>query len=268
MKSLKFLITVLFVFVATILMAQNKKGSSFLTWGWNGGVYTKSTIKMQGDNYNLTLKKAIARDKHTEISYYNYLHIGRITIPQTNFRLGYFLKDDLALIIGIDHMKYVVKQNQNIHVKGFINKPGNYAGNYNQSIILKDDFLTFEHTDGLNFVHVGLEKYNCLYKNNKQAKIKLNYFYGADVGVLVPKTNVKFLDYERTDRFHVSGYGIAAKLGIQASFWKHVIIRAEGKLGFINMPDIILHKKGINGKAKQNFGFAQANAQIGYSWKF
>ena len=247
---------------------KKRAGSMFFTWGWNGASYTRSTIQMKGADYNLTLKKVRAFDKHTEISYYNYLKIDRITIPQTNTRLGYFIKNNVAVILGIDHMKYVIRQNQTVNINGVITKNGDFKGNYNGPTVLTDNFLTFEHTDGLNYVHAGLEKYYTIKTKLKTNKVKLEYILGADVGVLVPKTNVKFLDYERTDRYHVSGAGAALKFALQGTFFKHLFFRMEGKVGYINMPDIILHKTGIPGRAKQNFGFIQGNGQFGYLFKF
>lgn len=34
------------------------------------------------------------------------------TIPQYNARLGYFFKDNWSISIGMDHMKYVMVQDQ------------------------------------------------------------------------------------------------------------------------------------------------------------
>jgi hypothetical protein len=223
---------------------DKRKHNAFFNWGWNAGAYTKSNLHMKGDDYDITFHKIIATDKHTEVSYYNYLHINRVTIPQTNMRLGYFINNNTAIVVGVDHMKYVMRQNQMVNATGEIQHTGAFKKIYNGPIQLTEDFLTFEHTDGLNLLHIGVEKYKTLVPL-KTKKILLEWVYGANIGVMVPKTNVKFLDYERTDRFHVSGYGLDCKLALQASFWKHLLIKVEGKLGFINMPDIVLHKNGV-----------------------
>jgi hypothetical protein len=38
------------------------------------------------------------------------------------------------------------------------------------------------------------------------------------------------------------------------------------KAGYINMPDIILHQKGINGRGSQDFLFGQLNGSLGWSF--
>jgi hypothetical protein len=187
-----------------------------------------------------------------------------MTIPQTNFKLGYFIKDGLAINAGLDHMKYVMDQNQVVHMKGTITRAGNFKSVYDGPQKMEAELLTFEHTDGLNYINAEIEKYLSI--SSPAANIcKVSLLAGAGAGVLLPKTNVKLLDYERNDRFHLSGWGIHAKAGLEVLFFRHLMLRTEGKLGYINMPDIILHKKGIQGRGRQNFFFAEAIAAVGYT---
>jgi hypothetical protein len=76
------------------------------------------------------------------------------------------------------------------------------------------------------------------------------------------------MNYARNDEFHVSGFGLSAKAGIQATLFKHLLIKFENKNGYINMPDINLHKKGIPGRGKQAFFFTALDGMIGYSFSF
>jgi hypothetical protein len=43
-----------------------------------------------------------------------------MTIPQTNFKLGYFINDHYSIALGADHMKYVVTQDQTGNITGTI----------------------------------------------------------------------------------------------------------------------------------------------------
>jgi hypothetical protein len=152
-----------------------------------------------------------------------------------------------------------------VRMKGAITRNGNYKGAYNGDITVAENFLTFEHTDGLNYLNFELEKYYSWY-HSKSNQCIIAGMIGGGTGVLFPKTNAKLLDYERNDRFHVSGFGLSAKAGLQGTFLKHIIIKIENKLGYINMPDIILHKKGIAGRAKQAFMFAELYGTVGVSF--
>lgn len=247
--------------------SANRKGSVFAYWGWNRGAYTNSTLKIKGEDYDLTLHKLKAKDRPSDVSLYNYLRADRITIPQTNLRVGYYLKDDLAITIGIDHMKYVMVQNQVARVTGVVEHEGKYKSVYNGNMVIADDFLKFEHTDGLNYVNAELEKLGDIYKTRNE-KLHIGYLYGAGIGVMVPRTNTTFLDYDRNDRFHLSGFGTSAKGGIQITVLRKLSFRFETKVGYINMPDIVLHKKGIKGRGKQDFVYAQANGMLGAVYNF
>jgi hypothetical protein len=266
-----FKISSILVFSSLILVnatAQNvpaRKGKMFFIWGWNRAAYTKSTLQMKGADYDLTLHKLKANDRLTPISFHNYLKIDRITIPQTNMRIGYFIKNNMALVLGIDHMKYVMNQDQTAHLEGYINREGVYKKEFNGNQKLTEDFLTFEHTDGLNYINLGIEMYKTLFFSRNK-KTSIDFIYGGNAGLMIPKTNVRFLDYERTDRFHVSGFGVQAKTAIQATFFKKLLVRLEGSVGFIDMPNIVLHKTGIQGKGKQNFAYTQLNWEIGYQF--
>ena len=68
---------------------KNNKGKIFVFWGGNRGYYTNSDITFRGSDYNFTLSdvEAVDKPKGWHIDYINPL---RMTIPQTNFRLGYY----------------------------------------------------------------------------------------------------------------------------------------------------------------------------------
>ena len=235
----------------------------FVFWGWNRAAFTKSDIHFRGNGYDFTLENVVAHDRPSELDW-AYVDPGQISKPQFNFRLGYFIKDNLALVVGTDHMKYVMDQEQTVKFKGNISDPVYAAMVQNGEVDLSDTkFLTFEHTDGLNYVNAGLEKYKPLLSKEK---INVMWSYGAGAGVLFPKSNVKLFDNERSDRFHVAGFGLDARANINAVFWKHWMARVEGKLGYINMPDIKTTLNNKPDKASQDFFFGQINFGIGYTF--
>jgi len=96
------------------------KGKLFIYWGWNRANYSNSDIHLTGNNYDFTLKNVVAYDRPTAFTF-AYFNPVKITIPQTNFRIGYFLNDHYTVSIGVDHMKYVVKSYQTVKINGEIN---------------------------------------------------------------------------------------------------------------------------------------------------
>jgi hypothetical protein len=238
-----------------------KKGTMFVFWGWNRAGFSKSDIRFKGNGYDFTLNNVVAHDRPSELSM-AYIDPTRLSIPQFNFRFAYFLKDNLALVIAQDHMKYVMDQDQVANFKGHISDP-TYAGmvQNGQINLLDEQFLTFEHTDGLNYINVGLEKYKNL---SSKKNFDLFWAYGGGVGALMPKSNVKLFGNERSDRYHLAGFGLDARTSINAVFWNHWMARVEGKFGYINMPDIKTTLNNKPDKASQDFVFYQVNFGIGY----
>ena len=241
-----------------------KKGQVLLFWGWNRAVYSDSDIHFKGNGYDFMLYDVVAHDRPSEFTYHNYFQPDRITIPQTNIRAAYFVKDELALMIGIDHMKYVMDQDQRVKFSGNISDPAYAAMVQNGSINLLDEkFLTFEHTDGLNYINIGLEKFKNVYDKEN---FDIVWSYGGGLGPLFPKSNVKLFGNERSDRFHVAGFGLDLRTSLNFVFWNHIVARVEAKGGYINMSDIKTTLNNEPDKAMQDFVFGQVNFGIGYTF--
>ncbi|WPR73263.1 hypothetical protein SLW70_11280 [Flavobacterium sp. NG2] len=244
---------------------SNNKGKFFVSWGGNRESYSKSDVTFRGKDYNFTIADMQAIDK-PKGWHIDYINPGRMTIPQTNFRMGYFINDHYSLAIGVDHMKYVMTQNQTANISGTIATGSIYDGNYNNTpTVLTTDFLMYEHTDGLNYVNTEISRFDDvsrLFKISNTDKIQINFTNGIGFGLLYPKTNTTLLGKERHDDFHVSGYGTSIKSGLNITFFKHFFIQGELKGGYINMQDIRT-TKSTDDSASQDFFFFQRIIALG-----
>lgn len=242
------------------------KGKFFAYWGWNWASYTDSDIRFKGDNYDFTLSKVKAQDRQTKFSVNDYFNPGRVTIPQTNYRIGYFFKENYTISIGVDHMKYVMINDQDVQINGNINV-GNakYDKTYTgESINLAEDFLRFEHTDGLNYVNLELKRFDDVshWFGLDLENLQINLTEGFGLGVLYPRTDTTLLGKERHDDFHLSGYGMSIGAGLNISFLKHFFVQADLKGGHIYMSDIKTSINPIDG-ATQSFYFFENTIIIG-----
>ena len=183
-----------------------------------------------------------------------------MTIPQTNFRMGYFISDHYSIAIGWDHMKYVMFQDRAVNLSGYYPNPGSYDELLpNNQVLLTEKFLKYEHTDGLNYVNTEFSRHDdisSLFKIKNTDKIQISLTEGIGIGLLYPKTNTTLLEKPRHDDFHVSGYGTSLKAGINFTFYKHFYIQGEVKGGYINMPDIRT-TISADDTASQHFMFLQ-----------
>ncbi|MFC4816766.1 hypothetical protein [Flavobacterium sp. GCM10023249] len=248
----------------------HNKGKFYVYWGGNRESFTTSDIHFKGADYDFTLHNVEARDK-PKGWHIDYFNPARMTIPQTNLRIGYFISDHYNVSIGVDHMKYVMYQNKVVNYTGTYQDRGTFGEAIAPGqVLLTEDFLTFEHTDGLNYVNTEFSRVDDisskLFKTWNSDKIQINLTEGLGAGILFPKTNAKVLGKERHDDFHVSGFGVSAKAGLNFTFFKNYFIQTELKGGYINMNDIRTTHDSVD-RADQEFWFLQRIITVGGIFK-
>ena len=273
--------------IAVERYTAHNKGKFFVSWGGNRESYTKSDVNFRGKDYNFTVNDMKAHDKPKGY-HIDYVNPANMTIPQTNFRMGYFFSDHYSVAIGWDHMKYVMTQNQIANVTGNINLPADQAGSYyngdynNTPVDMSQHgaqeggiaggtqgnppaFLMYEHTDGLNYINTEVSRHDDISKLfgiTNTDKVQINLTEGLGAGLLYPKTNTTLLGKERHDDFHISGYGLSAKAGINFTFFKYFYLQGELKGGYINMQDIKTTRSNDD-SASQDFFFLQRIIAVG-----
>ncbi|OFY89107.1 MAG: hypothetical protein A3K10_08735 [Bacteroidetes bacterium RIFCSPLOWO2_12_FULL_31_6] len=248
---------------------KSNKGSIYAFWGWNRSWYTNSDIRFTGSNYDFELNDVQAKDRQSTFGLDPYFNPTRITIPQTNFRIGYFINNNIDISLGVDHMKYVMVQEQNTQISGTINDGSIYEGTYAHDIFaINKEFLEFEHTDGLNYINVEITRNDDVLKlfkiNLNPDKIQVNTLLGFGLGALMPKSNVTLWNNERNDHFHFAGYGFAGKVGLNITFFQYLFFRGELKEGFIDMQNIRT-SPAMADKAQQHFFFTEFDFVFGIS---
>ncbi|PJB14677.1 MAG: hypothetical protein CO118_07335 [Flavobacteriales bacterium CG_4_9_14_3_um_filter_32_8] len=248
---------------------KTNKGRLYIFWGWNRSWYTNSDIRFTGSNYDFELNDVQAKDRQSTFGLDPYFNPVRITIPQTNLRIGYFITNNIDVSLGVDHMKYVMVQEQNTQISGYINDESIYDGTYiNDDFSINKEFLQFEHTDGLNYINAEITRNDDLFKFLKLDvnlnKVQVNTLLGFGLGALMPKSNVTLWNNERNDHFHFAGYGFAAKVGLNITFFKYLFFRGELKEGFIDMQNIRT-SPNIADKAQQHFFFTEVDFAFGIS---
>lgn len=243
----------------------HNKGKFFVFWGGNRDTYSNSDITFKGADHNFTLQNVEAHDK-PKGWHIDYINPANMTIPQTNFRLGYYITDHYNISIGVDHMKYVMDQNKAVDFTGYYPNVGSYGEALpDHQVLLTEDFLTFEHTDGLNYIHsevARVDDISKIFTIGNTDKFQINITEGIGGGVLYPKTNAKVLGKERHDDFHISGYGLSTKVGLNFTFFKYFFLQTELKGGYINMNDIRTTYNSSD-KASQEFFFLERVIAVG-----
>ena len=99
----------------------------FVSWGYNGDSYTKSDLHINQPSLgnDFTLGDVRARDSKPWANILGHAP----TVPQYNVRFGMFFNEKWGLEVAHDHMKWIVRQDQEVRMTGTLNgAAGRYPG--------------------------------------------------------------------------------------------------------------------------------------------
>ena len=211
------------------------------------------------------IKDVVGVDRPSRFSFEKYFNFNQFSIPQYNFRMGYFIKDNYSVSIAWDHMKYVMRQFETVKISGEINAGTAFDGQYaNDDILLVEGFLQFEHTDGFNSLNAEIRRYDEFFQ---KGVFKVELIEGVGIGALVPRTDAVLFNRQNADRFHFSGYEMHAMLGARVEIGKSFFTQSEIKAGYANMQDILTTVADTD-RASQKLFFYQLNVIFGATMNF
>ena len=240
---------------------KGSKGDFYIYYGWNTSIYGNSDISFSGEDYDFTLYDVVAKDRPSKYRANLYFNPKTFSVPQYNFRIGYFVTDRIIISFGVDHMKYVVTNGQYVNITGTtknLNSVETFTFS-NEPIIITEDFLQYEHTDGLNYIHSDIRLSHDLFAIGHLSFVS---DIGGGIGFLLPKTNAQILGRARHDDFNIAGIGLNALVAIDIKFFDLIFLKTEVKGGHINMPNIRTTSESID-KASQSFWFSELTFVFG-----
>ncbi len=231
------------------------KGTLYFSWGYNKDWFSKSDIHFKnasiengplvgGDNtYDFIVYDATAKDR----TGFAKILTSAPTIPQYVYRIGYYFNNerDLGIEINFDHVKYVMRDWQTLHVKGTI-----HGKTIDQdTLISPSNFVHFEHTNGANFMMLNVMKRQRLIVSvNKKHWLSGIVKLGA--GIVIPKTEVWLFGQEMDNRFHIAGYCTGVEIGLHYDAFKYFFLEYTAKGVFANYTNVLTVGPG---KANHHF---------------
>jgi opacity protein-like surface antigen len=270
----KTLFVILLILIALPTMAQRKRnkpknsharGTLDFYWGYNHSAYTKSDLQLIGEGYDFTLSNVAAEDRPVPFSSV-YFNPTKITIPQFNIRLGYNFWNNFNLSLGYDHMKYVIRNNQDVSINGYVT-PGideQWSGNYNgETVPLNDKHFHYENSDGLNYIRLQLTRVDQWYRTKKTGWFAINSLMGVSTGMVLSFNDLNFAGDFTRRTISASGYGISGHLGVRFEFWRHLFVQTNLAGGFIHQVNVKTRPTGTD-HAKQRFGYIASETVVGF----
>ncbi len=248
-----------------VTKAQRRKielSGVYFQWGYNSETYTRSTIHFRMSNgNNFTLHRVRAHDKGDFDAIYK--KPGDISIPQYNYRIGFYLNRERtkAIELNFDHAKYVVTDGQTVRVTGTID--GQTVNG--DSTLNPATFLHLEHTDGANWLHLNYVSQHVLLNTASRSRPLLTGIWKLGAGINIPRTDFTWRGDRLNNQFHIAGYNISAEAGIRFYAMPRLFLELTGKAGFVKYVNALANTSSNKGnRVTHSFGFLESIATLGY----
>lgn len=231
-------------------------GTFYGSWGYNTEWYTHSNIHVVEPalQNNFTYEDIKA---HDHIGWDNLFHV-QLTIPQYNYRLGYFFdkKQLWAFELNFDHTKYVVVQGQDVTIKGTLNgQPVNEVININQNTLL------WQLNNGANFLLFNLVRKLPIYSAHSKNLIVCSLIK-AGVGPVIPHVSNTIFGNENRPHFQLGGWNTGVEGTLRFIIFKYAYLEYCAKLDYARYSYLGIYE----GEGNQAFGCFEMIANLGFDF--
>ncbi|WP_236668908.1 hypothetical protein [Hymenobacter rubidus] len=233
-------------------------GSVYFSWGYNRDWYTRSDIRFKNTttaNYDFTFLNAHASDKP---DFKDFWRFNSWTIPQYDMTLGYLFHDkhNLGIEVSWNHLKYVVDDNQVMHVRGQIN-----GRQIDKDTLVTPDFVHLQHTNGNNYLMVNLVKHRTLFERRY---FKVSAVGKVGLGPMISYTISTVLGDHEEGPFHYHGMVMGTSLGLKADILRYFFLQTDIQGAFADYTNTWLGQDRV-GRATHTFGSLQAIWAFGFN---
>jgi len=259
----KGLLFTLFTLQIIVSFAQKteRKGEFYFSWGYNKAYYTNSNIYINQPalNNNFVFKNTVLVDNP---GWNKGLLKTPLTIPQYNYRFGYFFdkNKDWAFEINFDHTKALIKDNNTVRM----------VGTYNGSAI-DSSFIFSEQgvgtsrnyyylNNGANFLLFNIVKRN-RFKSLSGKHILFDGLGKFGIGPLIPHVENFLFGKANDSKFQFGGWNTGVEYALRSTFYKKLYLEFAGKLDYAAYYNLNVYQ----GNARQNFGTLEFILSFGYN---
>lgn len=232
-----------------------QKGQLYLSWGYNKEWYTLSNIHVRqeslGNDY--TFKNVIGKDKPG----WNDKSIFKqpISIPQYNYRLGYWFKNNWAIEINFDHTKYQVDQQQLLHIEGKMNfQPVD-------TYVINRGNLLWQLNNGANFFLFNIV-HRIQVPKMQYKHFNVSLLMKGGLGFMVPHVENTILGNNNKPGFQLGGWDVGVEAALRFTFFKYAYLEYCNKAVYARYSNLKIYE----GQARQAFGCYEMIANIGVNF--
>jgi hypothetical protein len=235
-----------------------RKGEFYFSWGYNTEAYTRSNVKVKqaelGNDY--TFEKVQAHD-HKGWDEGLFKHA--LTIPQYNYRIGYFFDriKGLGFEINFDHTKYIITEERMLRMKG------RFEGRQVDTSVLfsKSNGFYYYLNNGANFFLFNFVKRWRPWQT-KDGNLKVDILGKAGIGPVVPHVENSLFGKLNDQGFQFGGWNVGIEGTVKVTFYKYVFLEYCNKLDYASYSGLKVYK----GKARQSFGTYEQILNLGITF--
>jgi len=196
----------------------------FISWGYNGDSYTKSDMHFSQPSLgnDFTLASVQARDSK---GWTDGLFAHAPTVPQYNFRFGMFFNEKWGVEVALDHIKWIVKEDQVVRMTGTLN-----GQSVDADVTLTPEVLRYQLNNGANPIFINLLRRARLFREPQRFG-HLVFLGKAGGGFAVPHTENHVFDQPNDPGFQpFHGWNLDAAAAARMDLWKGLYFEFEEKL--------------------------------------
>ncbi len=237
---------------------KERKGEFYFSWGYNKEWYTNSNVRVSqpGLHNNYTLNNVQSHD-HPGWDEGSLLKIP-LSIPQYNYRVGYFFDKEkgLAFEINFDHTKHILTDGQQMKLTGTLN-----GRSVDTSInFSKANGFYYYLNNGANFLLFNIVKrWHWLQSSNKN--FVLDALAKGGVGPLIPHVENSLFGQLNDKGFQLGGWNMGVEGAVRATFYKHLYLEFTNKIDYARYSGL----KVYQGTATEAFGTYEMVLNLGYT---
>lgn len=238
-----------------------RKGEFYFSWGYNKDYYTKTNVSISQPSLgnNFTFKNTQLVDNP---GWDKALLTMQLSIPQYNYRIGYFIdkEKDLAFEINFDHTKALFKNDQTVHMVGtFNNRPIDSSFVFSKTGTGTSQNYYYLN-NGANFLLFNIVKRKRFTKLNTKA-FNFDGLAKFGIGPLIPHVQNSLFGKTNNQLFQFGGWNTGVEYALRSTFKKHLYLEFAGKLDYAYYYGLHVYE----GTAKHGFGTLEFILNLGYT---
>jgi len=236
--------------------ASRPRREFFVSWGYNGDRYTKSGLHISQPSLgnDFTLADVQARDSKAWTELFSH----SLFVPQYNLRGGVFFNDKWGLEVALDHMKWIVRQDQAVGMTGTLN-----GAKVDTQVTLTPDVLRYQLNNGANPIFFNVIRRVRL-RGEPGRTGSIFFLPKAGGGFAVPHTENTLFGQPNEKGFQFfHGWDLDAAAAVRVHIFKRLYVEVEEKALYVRYFGV----KVDQGTAQHSVKGAEFSFHFGVSFR-